>query len=204
MRPWYLGMVALLTLWLAGCQHSQVGEKPRVMGEKRKIDYAQTILENSTRQKKADLEEKKMELKARQEIERIRAEKELQIARLKAESEQSKVLTEKELTLKKIQAKIEEIVGDRKIAGWVIALSALFLFLLLFVIVKLFSEYHKHKRRLEDERMRHEKEIEEKKLQARLAEKMFDTLASGNLNEEQQKRLLDTIAGSVPKLTMKK
>ncbi|WP_353661593.1 hypothetical protein [Hydrogenimonas sp. SS33] len=208
-RPAALTLATFVLLGLAGCQQNnrKVDEqRPILLGEKKSPvnSYAQTILENSTQPKTVDLKAKKMELKAQQEIERIKAEKELQIARLKAESEKAKVQGELTMTMKKLQARLEEVVGKRKIAGWVIFLSALFLFLLLWVVVKLFRDYHKHKLRLEEERMRHEKELQEKEVQTRLAEKMFDALASGNLTEAQQERLIETVAGSKPLLTMKK
>jgi flagellar biosynthesis/type III secretory pathway M-ring protein FliF/YscJ len=123
---------------------------------------------------------------------------------MQAESEKSKILTEKELTIKKIQAQLEEILGDRKMVGWVIALSALFLFVLLWVVVKLFREYQNHRRRLEEERMKHEKELQEKELQTRLAEKMFEALGSGNLTEEQQNRLLESLANPNRQIPLKK
>ena len=155
--------------------------------EQQKVTYAKTILDHSVQPKTDDLKIKKMELKTEKEIETIRAQKELDIARLKAESEKSKIETEKEITLKQLQA-------DRKMVGWVITLSALFLFLLLWVSIKLFREYQKYRLRLEEEKMRHQKEMQEKELQTRLVEKMFEALESGNLTEEQQNRLLESIS----------
>ena len=206
------GLLAVL-LVSTGCQttnhrhnpYDEKEERPHVLGEKPTLSgYAQQILENSTQPKTEDARIKKMELKTQKEIARLQAEKELEIARLKAEAEKSKLLTQKELTLKKIQAQLEEIVGDRKLVGWVVALTALFFFLLLWVVVKLFREYHNHHKRLEEERMRHEKEMQEKELQARLAEKMFEALGSGHLNEEQQNRLLDSLGHSGRQLELKR
>ena len=204
-----LGIVTLLTFVLTGCQQSSHRESPRkpvVYGQKREnlSRYAQTILENSTQPKTPDARIRKMELKAQQEIERIRAEKELEIARLQAEREKAKTESEKETALKQIQAQLEEIVGERKLKGWVVFLSALFLFLLLWVVVKLVREYQRHKAKLEEERRRHEKEMQERELQARLAEKMFDALASGHLDKEQQNRLLDAVAGPDRQIPFKK
>jgi len=205
-RP--IAAILAWTLLFTGCQQSadQRKERPHLLGEEKQTvgTYAQTILENSTQPKTEDAKIRRLELKTREKIERIRAEKELEIARMKAESEHSKLLTEKELTLKKIQAQLEEILGDRKMVGWVIFLSALFLFLLLWVVVKLFREYQSHRRRLEEERMKHEKELQEKELQTRLAEKMFEALGSGNLTEEQQNRLLESLANPNRQIPLKK
>ena len=203
------GVVAALTLLLTGCQqtnHKEAPRKPVVFGQKKEnlSTYAQTVLENSTQPKTPDARIRKMELKAQQEIERIRAEKELEIARLQAEREKMRAESEKETALKKIQAQLEEIVGERKLKGWVVFLSALFLFLLLWVVVKLVREYHRHRAKLEEECRRHEKEMQERELQARLAEKMFDALASGHLDKEQQNRLLDAVAGPDRQLPLKK
>ena len=203
--------IAVILAWIllfTGCQQSadRQKERPRLLGEEKQTvgTYAQTILENSTQPKTEDAKIRRLELKTQEKIERIRAEKELEIARMKAESEHSKLLTQKELTLKKIQAQLEEILGDRKMVGWVIFLSALFLFLLLWVVVKLFREYQNHRRRLEEERMKHEKELQEKELQTRLAEKMFEALGSGNLTEEQQNRLLESLANPNRQIPLKK
>ena len=204
MRRSHLWLSLATLIVLGGCQttdhrHNPYEEKeiaPHLLGRDKPTvsGYAQQILENSTRPRTEEAKIRKLELKTQKEIERLKAEKELEIARIRAEAEKSKLLTQKELTLKKIQAQLEEIVGDRKLVGWVIALTALFLFLLLWVVVKLFREYQNHRRRLEEEKMRHEKQMQEKELQARLAEKMFEALGSGNLTEEQQNRLLDSLA----------
>jgi|GEM_PF-2200883 len=214
MKRSHLWILAAVWVVLAGCQttnhrENPYGERnaaPHLLGQQKPTvsSYAQQILENSTQPRTEDAKIRKLELKTQKEIERLKAEKELEIARLKAEAEKSKLLTEKELTLKKIQAKLEEIVGDRKLVGWVIALTALFFFLLLWVVVKLFREYQNHRRRLEEEKMRHEKQMQEKELQARLAEKMFEALGSGNLTEEQQNRLLDSLANPNRQLPMKR
>ena len=206
----YLFFLSLLTsLTLTGCQQNDRRVDPQhpiLIGQKKETvsSYAHNILENSTRPKTEDARIKKMELKTQKEIERIKAEKELEIARLKAEAEKSKALSEKEMTLKKIEAKLEEIVGNRKMVGWVIALSALFFFVLLWVVYKLVREYYLYRRRIEEEKIRHEKEMQEKELQARLAEKMFEALSSGHLNEEQQNRLLESLGHGNRELPFKK
>ncbi len=209
MRVWGIALVVALSLLTAGCQqeHKKVSvDRPILLGQKPQnvSTYAQQIVDNATQPKTVDLKAKKMELEAQKEIARLQAQKELEIAKLQAESEKSKVLTQKELTLKKIQAQLEEIVGDRKMVGWVIALSAIFLFLLLWVVMKLFREYQQHKKRLEEAKMAHEKELKEKEMQARLAEKMFEALGSGHLDKEQQNRLLDAIGQGVKHLPMKR
>ncbi|WP_456449616.1 hypothetical protein [Hydrogenimonas sp.] len=204
----YVPAILACAIFLGGCQQeTERGvERFHLLGERNQTlgTYARTVLENSTQPKTEEAKIRKMEIRTREKIERIRAEKELEIARMKAENERSKLLTEKELTLKKIQAQLEEVLGDRKMVGWVLFLSALFLFLLLWVVVKLFREYHSHKRRLEEERMKHEKELQEKELQARLAEKMFEALGSGNLTEEQQNRLLESLSNPNRQIPLKK
>ena len=207
-------LLVAVIFFLSGCQtinrhHNPYDENesaPRIFGKVSHplSGYAQKILENTNQPHTQDAKIRKMELEAQQKIERLKAEKELEIARLKAETEKSKLLTQKELTLKKLQAQLEEIVGDRKMVGWVIALTALFFFVLLWAVVKLFKEYQNHRRRLEEERMRHEKEMQEKELQARLAEKMFEALGSGHLTEEQQNRLLENFVGPNRQITYKK
>jgi uncharacterized membrane protein len=203
-------LLSLLFLMLfGGCQNeergvSQAGRESFIYTQKPLSAYAKTIVENATPPKTIDLKAKKMELAAKEELERIRAEKEIQIARLQAESEKRKLLTQKELTLKKINAEKEKSADDRKMTGWIIFWSLLAFLLLLYIFVKIFREYRQHKFRVHEDRLRHERELKEKEIQTRLAEKMFDTLASGQLNEEHQKRLLDAIAGSIPKVAMKK
>ena len=209
MRGWGIAAAIVLLVVTTGCREENkkvAVDRPIVLGEKPQnvSTYAQRIVSNATQPKTVDLKAKKMELEAQKEIARLQAQKELEIARLKAEAEKSKVLSEKELTLKKIQMQLEQIVGDRKMVGWVIALSAIFLFVLLWVVVKLFREYHAHKKRLEEAKMRHEKELKEKEMQARLAEKMFEALGSGHLDKEQQNRLLDAIGQGVKHLPMKR
>ncbi len=174
-----------------------LGEKPQTLSR-----YAQTVLERSTRPKTSELALKKMELETQRQIERIRAQKELEIARLEAQAKKKRYEAEKELALQKIRAGHEERAADRRIVGWAIALGTLFLLLSLWVVMKLFKEYHAHKRRLEEDRMRHEKELKEKELQTRLVEKMFDALGSGQLDEEQKNRLLERLEAGPRHLPM--
>lgn len=209
MRGWGIVAAIVLLLLMTGCreENKKVSvDRPILLGEKPQTvsTYAQRIVNNATQPKTVDLKAKKMELETQKEIARLQAQKELEIARLKAEAEKSKVLSEKEMTFKKIQAQLEQIVGDRKMVGWVINLSAIFLFVLLWVVVKLFREYHAHKKHFEEAKMRHEKELKEKEIQARLAEKMFEALGSGHLSPDQQNRLLDSIDRGIKELPLKK
>jgi hypothetical protein len=196
----------VLGIFFLGCQQENTHRRPHVLGQEPVTtgEYAQSIVDNAAQPKGEALKMKRLELKTQKEIERIRAEKELQIEKMRIESDRSQRDLEKELTLKKLEAEVEKSKGERTIQGWVVALTALFFFLLLWVGYKLFKEYQAYRLRLEEERIRHEKEMQEKELQSRLAEKMFEALGSGNLNEEQQNRLLDSLGHPGRQLELKR
>ncbi|BDY13077.1 hypothetical protein [Hydrogenimonas cancrithermarum] len=202
-RALLLSCMGVLLFLFSGCQSQEQG-RPKVLGQENdKLVYAQRMLNRSTQPKTDELKLKKMELQTRKEIEMLHAEKELEIARLKAQSEGSKFQTEKEIALKKVEMERELFLGDQKIKGWMIVLATLFLFLLVWIAYKLFRDHQRQKLRLFEERLRHEKELQERELQARITEKMIEALGSGNLSEVQQQKLLESFSGSNRNLPMK-
>jgi len=204
MKRVFLCCMGIILFLFSGCQSQEQG-RPKILGqENSKLVYAQRVLNRSTQPKTDELKLKKMELQTQKEIETLHAKKELEMARLKAQNEKSKMQIQKEIALKKIEMEREALFGDQKIKGWMIVLTALFLFSLIWIVYKLFKEYQRQKLRLFEERLRHERELHERELQAHLTEKMIEALGSGNLSEVQQQKLLETFAGSSRQLPMKR
>ena len=196
--------MGIILFLFSGCQSQEQG-RPKILGqENSKLVYAQRVLDRSTQPKIDELKLKKMELQTQKEIETLHAKKELEMARLKVQSERSKMQIQKEIALKKIETEREALFGDRKIKGWMVVLTALFLFSLIWIAYKLFKEYQRQKLRFFEERLRHERELQERELQAHLTEKMIEAHGSGNLSEVQQQKLLETFAGSSRQLPMKR
>jgi hypothetical protein len=86
----------------------------------------------------------------------------------------------------------------------------LFAFAALFVGYFIFKRYQAHKKELELERLRFEKEahekelmIKEKEIQAQMAGKLIDAIASGNLSAEQEEKLLQIASSATKQLENK-
>ena len=163
---------------------------PYVFDKKARLELQKVKIEAETKKKIAEMEYKKA-------VDTKKIEKEAVEVKATKEVEKEKVA----VAPKTLEAKVME-----KMALY----ALLFGLAALIVGYLIFKRYQAHKKELELERLRAEKEahekelmIKEKEIQAQMAGKLIDAIASGNLSKEQEEKLLQ-IASSSTHLLEKK
>ena len=111
----------------------------------------------------------------------------------------AKISKEKEIQKTKIAVAPQQLAQEVKSKmAFYAFLFGIGLLLVLYIVLK---RYHAYKERIEIEKMRlqeelHQKEmmLKEKELQAQVAQKLIDAVASGKLTKEQEEKLLNLTA----------
>jgi len=123
----------------------------------------------------------------KKELAEIEHKKALEIENIKKEIEEKKIQVKKELTLKEQEIKKSSITQK---SDEISLLSKIILFIF---IISLITLIYFLRKRAKDRLKIHEDtlRLKEKELQVKMAEKMLETLASGNLVAEDGKRMLE-------------
>ncbi len=166
-------------------------QNPYVFDKNQRVELKKAELEAKTKQKIAEMEYKKAV-----DVEKVK--KEAIEVQSKAEVEKQKVAITPEQEMVQVRQKM-------------ILYGFIFALITLIVIYFIFKKYQAHKEKIELEKMRlqesiHEKEMQmkEKELQAQMAGKLIDAIASGKLSKEQEEKLLKIATGSSNLLENKK
>ena len=193
MGKWW---IALLPLLLFGVDEARKSDYFRIINQKQnpylfdkkaRLELQKAKIEAQTKKDLAELEYKKA-------VETKKIEKEAVEVRAQKEVEKEQVA----ITPKMAEARALERMGLYILLASLAALGVGYL---------LFRRHIATKRELELERIRaereaHQKELmmREKELQAQMAGKLIDALASGKLSKEQEEKLLQIASSSVPQL----
>ncbi len=166
-------------------------QNPYVFDKKARLELKKAELEAKTKEKMAEFEYKKAV-----DVEKVK--KEAVEVKSKSEVEKQKVAITP-------AQKMVEVKKQMVLYGVLVILA------LLIVGYLAFKRYQAYKERIELEKMRlqealHEKEMamKEKELQAQMAGKLIDAIASGKLSKEQEEKLLKIAAGGQHLLEDKK
>jgi len=158
-------------------------QNPYLFDKNQRAELKKAELEAKTKQKIAEMEYKKAV-----DVEKVK--KEAVEVQSKAEVEKQKVAITPEQEMVQVRQKM-------------ILYGFIFALITLIVIYFIFKKYQAHKEKIELEKMRlqesiHEKEMQmkEKELQAQMAGKLIDAIASGKLSKEQEEKLLKIATGS--------
>ena len=177
-------LLFFILILFIGCQSSQ---KPTILDSKAIQEYANNIVNPSTKK------DTNKELEIKKEIALIDMKKEIESKKIeaKAKIEAKKIEKAKELQKAKIQLQAkEDAIKINKIA--IIALL-IFGFAFLWILYFLFKKQQENKIFLEQEKLRNQKELKEMELKAKMAEKFIDAISSNNLTKEQEEKLLALI-----------
>ena len=186
------GLLLIVPLLLMGANEAKKSEYFKVLMQKRdpytfdkkaRLELQKAKIEATTKEKLATIEYKKT-------IEAAKIAKESKSVQAKAEIEKSKIAA---------KPKIEEAEAKKKAFGYLFWLGLV----ALAIFAWLFRWYYSYKKRIELQKMElereaHERELamREKELQAQMAGKLIDALASGKLTKEQEEKLLKIAGGS--------
>ncbi len=176
----------VIAILILGCENTN--QKPIVIDNK-KQKYASEILNAKILSEKNS----KIEAKTKKEIAMIEMKKAIETKKIESQAkvQMEKIKSQRELekTKLELQAKSEA----NSITQTALILFAVLGFGVLILIYILFKRYQENKISIEREKMRLQKEMKEKEIKAKMAEKLIDALSSGNLTKEQEERLLSLI-----------
>ena len=171
------------------------------VGEAKKSEYFKVLQERHNpylfdKKDRLELEKAKLEAQTKKDLAKLEYEKTIQSQRIKKEIE----LVKSQHALE--QKRLEVVPKKLKVA----AKERLYLYFfllgifLLIIVYLIFKRYQAYKQSIELEKIRvqqeiHERELamKERELQAQVAGKLIDALASGKLTKEQEEKLLGLV-----------
>ena len=188
MRVWIALMIAGVVVWAEGNKSAYFKvlmerQNPYVFDKSQRLELQKERLKAQTTQKVAEYEYKKA----------------VDVQKIK--KEQTKIQSQSEVKKEEVAVAPQKQMVEVKKKMLLYALLGFLLFLILAYLA--FKRYQAYKERIELEKMRlqealHEKEMamRERELQAQIAGKLIDAVASGNLSKEQEEKLLGLASGN--------
>lgn len=178
---------------LLSCSDSPT-QKPHLIDINQKLKSSTQIEKSITN----DVKIATIEAQTKKELAQIEREKALGIETIKKEIETQKIETQKEIALQDQEINTKKILQEQEMIN-----RFTFVGLFIFLATLLTFIYFLRKQR-EDKLKIHEDELQlkEKELQVKVAEKMLETLASGNLTANEEQRILEMFEkNSTPQIT---
>ncbi len=193
MRLRYL-LFTVTILFLGGCgneyNHSKpivpgaTNTPPKIYGNKPLVDH-QSVIESA-----------KIKAQTQKEIALINKERDIELQKLKKESELQKADINKEIAFKQSDTEVvimQHSISVQKIYVGLIALAMLFTIIFTFYFLQ---KRRKDRLKMHDDQIQKEMYLKDRELQAKMAERILDTLERGKLAPEQQSKLVETLTQS--------
>jgi hypothetical protein len=190
----------LILVGFLGCQEGSQNSKPYLYGTntttKKIVPY------NNALDAKRELAQ--IEAKSHEEIARINMQKEIEVQRLKNDAELHKTQIQTDGTLQKAHIDKDVALSAQELSKalqesqsvmqkwWLIGALVGLVFILFFIYLM------KQKRnalqlKLQNEKLEYERQLKEQEMRMNMATKILDTLASGQVSQEHQDRLLNAL-----------
>jgi len=188
MRVWIALIIAGMLAWAEGNKSAYFKvlmerQNPYVFDKSQRLELQKERLKAQTTQKVAEYEYKKA----------------VDVQKIK--KEQTQIKSQSEIKKEEVAITPQKQMVEVKKRMLLYALLGFLLFLILAYLA--FKRYQAYKEKIELEKMRlqealHEKEMamRERELQAQIAGKLIDAVASGNLSKEQEEKLLGLANGN--------
>ena len=170
-------------LLLIGCNDSS-HQRPYVIDNTPEKKVERTLMNVHTPD---EIKLATIESQTKKELAEIERKKALEIEAIRREVETKKIEAEKEIAMQKEAISSQKLLQEKEKSNNY-ALIILFIF-----IASLLTLIYFLRKRREDKLKMHEEELnlKEKELQVKIAEKMLDTLSSGNLTPNEEQRMLE-------------
>ncbi len=185
-------------LLLTSCGEGNKQQRPYIAGQK-----ARTVAGYRTGTDPS-IKIATIEAESRKDVANIEMERDIQLEHIKKESKTVEVTANKEIAFKEQETigKHEENSNDRY--NTIVIIGSLFLLVATGLLVYFLLKRREDKLKMHEDTIEKELAIKEKELQVQMATKILDTLASGNLGKEEEKRLIETFEKSNKALPYKK
>jgi len=184
----------IVILFLGGCGNEYNRSKPivpgatntppKVYGNKPLVDH-QSVIESA-----------KIKAATQKEIALINKERDIELQKLQKESELQKADINKEIEFKKSDTEIvimEHSISVQKIYVGLIALAMFFTIVFTFYFLQ---KRRKDHLKIHEDLIQKEIYLKDRELQAKMADRILDTLERGKLAPEQQSKLVETFTQS--------
>ena len=217
--------IVLIVLFLSGCDSNIFDSKNDVEHQKRALQKEKDIAmkklsdklkmelailnskkELATLEYKREIELKKIESSSKKEMAKFESKKELLLIeknqelakiRMKVELEKQKSVLEQEKKEALFQQKMQQIdqINNMELKRYLMIILALL------VVISSFFIFYYFKKRREDKLLAYNDNLEkyfrqkENDTRVRIAEKLLDTISSGNLDKEQENQLIGVLSG---------
>jgi hypothetical protein len=192
-------LLPLLLLGLLGCQEGSKKTQPYIYGAnttKKIVPY------NNTLDTKRELAQ--IEAKSHEEIARINMQKEIEVQRLKNDAVLHKTQIETNGSIQKAHLNKEVALSAQELSKelqesqsvmqkWWLLGALVSLIFILFFIYLMKQKRNALQLKLQNEKLEYEKQLKEQEMRMSMATKILDTLASGQISQEHQDRLLDAL-----------
>ncbi len=175
-------LVVVAIFVLAGCEES--AKKPTLVNDPIK-NYAQNILLESQISSRS-----KEEAKTKKELALIEMKKEIQKEQIRSQTQIEIARLQKDKELQKTKMVVSSQKEEHEITKTALYIGSIFAAILLWLLYSIAKKSGEKRAELEQKRLQMEKELKEKELKTRLAEKMIDAISSGNLTKEQEEKLM--------------
>ena len=188
-----LTLFILLATLFTACGGANNRQSPYVIGKKpveRQGVY--TLMQEQKKEDSAVLVAN-IEAQTQKDIALINKERDLEIKELEVKTKLTEIETKNALAIKEhnlsSMVQIQEFAFKNSTLT-VISVGLMAFFLL---VLYIFKKRREDRLKIHEDNLQKEVYLREKELQVKMAEKILDTIASGNLSEEREQRLLETL-----------
>lgn len=199
-------LLILLTILFSGCGgDNNRYQAPYVMGKKpvENPGVYRLMPENKSKDNSA-VAVASIEAQSQKEVALINKERDLEIKALEVKTKLTEIKSKNDLAVKEhnLTSRIKEQEFAFKNSTLTLISVALVAFLLLTVYI--FRKRREDRLKMHEDALQKEVYLKEKELQVKMAEKILETIASGNLSQEREQHLLETLNTTIPPSLSKK
>ena len=180
----------VVLIFVSGCGNEN-RQNPYMMGEK--PSQKGKVYTVAKKKEESAIQIATIEAETQKEIAKINKERDVEIQKMEQDTKMAELKTQNEMALK--EHNLSTFVHESEFAYKNSTLIILAFSIIIFASLTFyaFRKYRKDKLKMHEEQMQSETYLKEKEMQMHMAEKILDTIASGNLSEEKEQKLLDTL-----------
>ena len=189
-----LTFLLLLATLFTGCGGDNNRQSPYLIGKKpveRQGVY--TLMQQQQKKEDSAISVANIEAQTQKEIAIINKERDLEIKELEVKTKLTEIEVQNALALKEqnlsSMVKIQEFAFKNSTLTLIATALVAFFFLTLYIFMK----RREDRLKMHEDNLQKEVYLREKELQLQMAEKILETIASGNLSEEREQHLLETL-----------
>ena len=195
----YIGLL-IFPLLFSGCDLLETQDEKNQKIEKQKIAFEKKVSETKEIQLKklsAQTQKELAILESKKELAKIEKEKELEKIKLQTELEKQKIVLDMEKEQAIFEQKISqnEQLNNMELKRYLMLIFGLFVLLGCFFIFYYFKKRREDKLRAYNDNLQKYFNQKENEARVKIAEKMLDTISSGNLDKSQENQLISAFKG---------